>query len=330
MRFSLKQSILVVILLSIVTSYMVYFGYQTHYSGSIFKRQTFTTRYTTDVFKYRVLSRELLLHFDDAIDPDGKAFYVSVFYVNTIFLILTSILAVLLIDLKGIFNATPGEKTLIVFLIPLVINLSQFCIVPYDISSYFFQLLILWLFFRLYEKNYILSLFSIAVILALSTANRESSALSLAALILMLVLRYGFVKRSLISIGILIISFLATYVLLRVMIKGTGGPEMGISPLAGDLTAFVNILGILFWLIFFYLTIALANTLENRCIVVAFHILSLPYIYTILTVGILWEVRLYVPLFLHSIYFSKLNTEGYLYKLEPYYQKMKAYVNEKS
>lgn len=320
MKFNLTQTIIVVVLVSFVTSNIVYFGFVSNYSRSIFAKESFTARYTTNVFKYRVLSRTLLLRLDTAIDKDGKDWYTSVFYLNTFFLILTSVLAVLLVDLP-VFSMSPGEKVCFSFLVPVVINLSQFCVVPYDTSSYFFQLLILYIFLRFYETHFLASLGAILILIALSTANRESSAISVAFLALISILKYGMTKKAVIPILLYAGSFLLTYILLRELIRSPKEAEMPISTLAGDLTAYVNILGLLFWVIFGYFSLALARTPENSYLILLFHLFCLPYIFTVFTVGILWEVRLYIPLFLSSLFLSKIDMDHYTYRLEPIFKR---------
>jgi hypothetical protein len=312
------RAIIVVTILCIVTSNIVYFGFVTNYSRSIFTKKLFTARYNTNVFKYRVLSKTLLLELDKVIDNDGSRFYSSVFYFNTFFLVLASIISVLLANLDKVFHLTKSDKAFTIFLIPILINISQFCIVPYDTSSYFFQLLIMLIFFIFYDTKFSLALTTIGILLILSTLNRESSALCIAFLFTIILVKYGLNRKSFISIGTFCLCFLLPYLAVRLLIKTPAEGEMPVSPLAGNLTAYVNVIGILFWLVFFYFTLSISNSKENNYLILVFHLLSLPYIFTVFSVGILWEVRLYVPLFICSLFLSKVNLTGYKYNVESY------------
>jgi hypothetical protein len=66
-----------------------------------------------------------------------------------------------------------------------------------------------------------------------------------------------------------------------------------------------NFLGLLFWFIFFLFTLILAKDNKAVRMILIFHFLSLPYILMCIYTGILYEIRLYVPLFLTALFMGK-------------------------
>lgn len=331
MKSDLVIKMTMVVLLSMVTNKIVYFGYTPNYAADIFSRQAFNGRFDHDVYQYRVLSKYLLFRVDDwlgqsmpekgaeqrlAIQTPGASqrFYLAFCYLNTFFLILTSILVVLLLHMDQRFHLTESEKNLIMFLIPIVISLSQFVVCCYDVSSYFFQLLILYIFLKYIDRYRVLTLVVIGALLILSTLNRESSALSVSMIVLLLVCRFGINRYTLVGCMGLAASFLLTYIGLRYFIRDSSSLHI-INLQAGHLLIDTNIIGLLFWGLFLYLPLSMAYSAENRWLIAGFFLFSLPYIITCFKDGVLWEVRLFVPLFIGSIFLSKLDTSSQMVRL---------------
>jgi len=308
MRSPVVQGILFIMLFCFVTSNMVYHGFLDS-NFFTYTKNAFTQLYGSGVYQYRILGKWLVLELDGIIDPSGKDFFRSLFYVNTFFLILTGIVTVLLVNLKEMFIFSRSEKYLIIVLVPLLINLTQYTVVPYDVSGYFFQLSIMYIFLAFYETRYKFAMMSISLLLILSTLNRESSAISVAFLVSVLILRDGFKTKAFASMCVFIWVFLLTYIFLRISIVNK--PYSGVSFLAGYLTKYVNILGILFWLLVAAFIYLLSDSQQNRNLIVFFHILSLPYIFEVFHTGILWEMRLYIPLFLGGLFLCKLETSKF-------------------
>lgn len=321
MKNNLITSIIVVILVSYLSSQIVYFGFTSNYSVNHFSKATYEGLFEHGVFGYRILSRYMLLGLDDFLDshyPDKKPyrqimfldrrgninFYLAFFYLNTFFLILTSIVAVLLLEMKGIFKTTPQESMLILFFIPILVNITQFCIVTYDMLGCFFELLTIYIFLKYLNKNFVLALITICLLVVLATLNRESSALTVSLIIALILFSEGFSDRAIVVIMAVSLSFLITYFALRYFINPD--PRLILEPVPDDYRIYSN-LGGLFWLLFFYFSIAVSNTVKNRKMIIAYHLISLPYIFVVLTKGAMWEVRLYIPLLLGSIFLAKLD-----------------------
>jgi hypothetical protein len=305
MKQTTIKSILLVALLCYVTSNIVYFGFISNYSDQMHSRGAFLDLFDIGIYHYRILGKVLLLKFDDLIDPSGKYFYQSTFYFNTFFLILTGIVLVLLVNLDKAFVLQGSEKYFLLLLIPVVINLTQFEVVPYDVLSYFFLILIAFIFLKYYEKDFILTISSVSLLLILSTLNRESSALSVSFLLAILLFRYGLNKKTIVSMSLFAFVFLATYISLRLLIRRT--PPEPLNPLVRNFTALPNILGILFWVVLGAFVHFLSNARENRYLILFFYLISLPYVFVVFRDGVLWEMRLYIPLFLGAIFLSKLD-----------------------
>jgi hypothetical protein len=331
MKFNLFTSVIVALLLSLVTSKIIYFGFTPNFAADIFSRKAFRNRLDRDVYKYRILSKYLLYAVDDWIgndtnaedteprilvnSPDGsEQFYLAFYYLNTAFLVLTSIMVVLLLNLERSFRFTTAEKNLIIFLVTVLIGLTEFVVCCYDVSSYFFQLLILYIFLQFSPRHYFLSLSIICGLIILSTLNRESSALSVSMISLLLLTKYGWEKKNLVAIGSAAICFLTTYIALRFLIVNPEDLHV-INAAAGNLLLDINVVGLLFWGLFFYLPMAIADSTENKYLIGVFFLFSLPYVITCLKDGILWEVRLYIPLFLGALFLSKLDVSEHAIRI---------------
>jgi len=171
-------------------------------------------------------------------------------------------------------------------------------------------LLILYLFLRFADAEYVISIIAICSLIFLSTLNRESSALSLAIIALLICQKRGLSKASIIGVGATIACFLIAYIALRYFIIDPKQQRF-IFLDAGHLLYTKNLTGIAFWVLFFLLSMALAINKENRLMITTFHVLCLPYIIICFTSGVLWEMRLYMPLFLQSIYLSKIDSAAF-------------------
>lgn len=326
MKYNLFISLAVAVLLSMVTSKIVYFGFTPNYAADIFSRKAFNGRFDHDVYKYRILCKYLLFAVDDWLGNDmpekgaearilintrdgSERFYLAFYYLNTFFLVLTSIMVVLLLDLNRSFLFSQGEKALIIFLTPMLICLSQFTVCCYDVSSYFFQLLVLYIFLRFSDRYYWITLASIGGLIALSTLNRESSALSVSMITLLLLTQFGIKRKIWYSIFGIAGIYLTTYIALRILIVDPTNMRI-VNLQAGHLLIDTNFIGLIFWGLFLYLPLSLAATAENKFLIGIFFLFCLPYIYTCLKDGVLWEVRLYIPLFLGALFLSKLDVSA--------------------
>jgi len=317
-------------LFAFVISYVVYFGFTTNYTTGNFSPASFRKQYTHDVFRYRVLSSYLLLQLDHRLggvmgdapaekrlllldETASRRFYLAFYYLNTIFLVLTALLLALLLETGKVFILRSGEKLLFLFLAVSLMGLTQYVVCPYDISSYFFELLGIYMYFRL-AGRYTAMLVVLSLVTFVATLNRESSVLMVVFVGMLAICREGWTARSVGVAGLLLSIFLVTYFGLRMVINE---PDPVISPYHHlffyNLGHLQNQIGILFWLLLFYLTMAVAVDYRNRYLICLFHLGCLPYIWTCLNSGILWELRLYMPLFLGGFLLAKMEITAFGY-----------------
>jgi hypothetical protein len=221
-------------------------------------------------------------------------------------LVLSAATMVLITNLKD-FLATSSEKLLITGISIFVMAFSQFVIVPYDISSYFFLLFFFYFFIKYLEKKSSLNLIILFFILIISTINRESSALSISLAATLLYAKFGLKKESIIPIFGLAIAFILTYIGLRVF-NGSFTTNDG-SLISKNIFEPKNLLGLLFWMTLFMLPLLLAKDNNAKKQILIFHLFAAPYLAMCFYTGILYEIRLYVPIFLTSLFLSRLEVK---------------------
>lgn len=228
-----------VIMLSMVVSKIVYFGFTPNYGANIFSHKAFDAKFDHDGNQYRVLSKYLVYGADGLLGSSMKElgaedrvrtisggaserFYYAIYYVNTLFLALTSLMVVLLLNLDKSLKFSDTEKILLVFFVPILIGLTQFTVHYYDLSSYFLELLILYVFLKNIDTRYSSTMASIMALIVLSTLNRESAEVSVALIAILLLTRFGATRRVVWSIVGMVACWLVTYSVLRLAI-GAGG-----------------------------------------------------------------------------------------------------------
>ena len=288
------------------------------YSSKVLNYADFENQFHSGIYQYRTFSGYFLIWIYDflsTLNIDYQIFklkffntdaepkmYLSFFILNTIFLILSSIVLVFITETKN-FIATQSEKILMISVAIFAISLSQFVIVPYDVSSYFFLLFFFFFLLKYLEKDSALNLIILLVILIISTFNRESSALSLSLAATLLYAKFGLKKKMYLPIIFLFVSFIAVYLGMRLWSESFSTNDGNL--LEENFSQPKNFLGILFWMIFFIFTLILAKDRKGVRLILIFHVLSFPYILMCFYTGILYEVRLYIPIFLTSLILSR-------------------------
>lgn len=319
MKSSIIHNIIIAILLAFTVNSFVYFGFVNSYSSLIFNHNDFAAQFSTGIYQYRFLSTQLLLHLHEFLlslhlpydmlklkflnDTAEPAMFLSFYVLNTFFLVMSAVMMVL-ITKHPLMKLTSAEGLLLTSVGILVIAISQFVIVPYDVSSYFFLLLFFLVFLLYAERKSGVLLFSLVGVLIISAINRETAALSISLAATLLWKKYGFTKNTLVPVGILAFAFVIVYVGIR-MTAGSFVTNDG-NLLAENFTQPKNLLGLLFSITLFLLTLALAKTNENRELIIVFHLLALPYLLMCFYSGILYEIRLYVPLFLCALMLGQM------------------------
>ncbi len=305
-------------LLAFTVSSFVYFGFANIYSSKILNDQSFQEQFHSGIYQYRILSAYFLVWIYDflsTLNIDYELFklkflnsnsepqmYLSFYILNTIFIILSAAIMVLITESRS-FVATHSEKLLITVVAIFSIAASQFVVVPYDVSSYFLLMVFFHFLLQFLDKQSTSKLIILSLVILISTLNRESSALSLSLAATLLYFKFGLKKKTILPIAVLGLVFIGVYFGLR-MVNGNFTTNDG-NLLVQNFTQPKNLLGISFWLVFFIFTLMLAKDKKAAQNIFIFHLLSFPYLILCFYTGILYEIRLYIPLFLTSLLLSK-------------------------
>lgn len=319
---SLTKNVIFAALLAFTVNSFVYFAFGNIYSARILNYADFQEQFHSGIYQYRILSAHLLvwiyeflgslnLNYDifklKFLNPNSEPqMYLSFYVLNTSFSILSAVVMVLITESRS-FVANQSEKLLIIVAGIFVMALTQFVIVPYDASSYFFLLLFFWLLLKYLEKNSFSNLIILAVILLISTLNRESSALSISAAATLLLSKFGLKKETILPVAVLGTVFISVYLGMRFLNQSFSTNDGNL--FLQNFTQPKNILGLLFWLTFLAFTLLISNGKEQIKNILVFHLLAAPYIFMCFYTGILYEARLYVPLFLTGLMLAKISVE---------------------
>lgn len=324
LKLNLFSKLVFATLLAFVVNSFVYFSFGNIYSSKILNYTDFEQQFSSGIYQYRILSGYFLLwiyeflstfnidysilklkFFDAAAQPE---MYLSFFLLNTFFLVLTAAVMVLITETKN-FLATSSEKILLIAVSILTVGLSQFVIVPYDISSYFFLMLFFLFLLKYLNENSTGQLIILGTIVLTSTLNRESSALSISLTATLLYAKFGLKKGTLIPVALLGITFLMAYFGMRLMNESFTTSDGNL--LIQNFSQPKNVLGLLFWLVFFVFSVLLAKDRKAVQNILIFHILSVPYIVMCFYAGIIYEIRLYTPLFLCALFLSRTDVKTF-------------------
>jgi hypothetical protein len=212
MKFNLFMTSILVIMLSMVVSKVVYFGFTPNYGADIFARKAFDAKFDHGGDRYRVLSKYMVYAVDGLLGRSMKEggaearigavtggaserFYYAIYYVNTLFLALTSLMVVLLLNLDAALRFSDSEKILLCFFVPVLIGMTQFTVHYYDLSSYFLELVILYVFLKNIDGRYSQTMAMSMGLIVVSTLNRESAEVSVAMIAVLLLVRFGGTRR---------------------------------------------------------------------------------------------------------------------------------------
>lgn len=304
-----------------LANFLVYFGFTNQYSSTTFNLKNFDQQYNSGVYQFRFLSTQAIellykdlaatkidfatmkLHFLQA-DSD-PVFFVTLFIYNTFFAAIAIILFNVFLNGKKI-DASPSEKLLLSLVVASLIAITQFVIVPYDTFSYAILIGFAIIFVHyMRRKNMVVNFILLCLLLVIGTLNRESMALALAFAASIMVTEKGIDKSSILNIGALTIVFIVTYILLR-MIYQTPSTTDGLL-LAENFSNPKNILAFCFWIVLGLIPFGISKSHDSHKMLVLFYLFSTPYIIFCLATGILFEVRLIIPIFILALLLSKLN-----------------------
>lgn len=304
----------VFIVLIVILQCIFYFGYVGNYLNYQHLNQL-PSFYSEDIYQYRILSvksfeifQEYFTqfmnylnqwpYFTKSLQNLGTPFYLSLMVFNTIFYVLAYLVLDRILSLQHYFKIKEKEKILTIVFSILVIGISQYVLTPYDLSSYFLLFVGIWLSLKYFEKSEFNYLFFLCLIIIFSTLNRETSALNISFFALLWFHKNNnslFKKTKIWPLALVILVFILTYIGIRLYIGKTQVVQN--IYLVQNLTEIKNLLGIAFFGIVLYFTKLFSNSTSWQSIK-QFLFLASPYILVIFLSGILWEIRLFVPLIL--------------------------------
>ena len=276
----------------------------TNYTGDVFHEEGFVTQYSSGIYRYRVLGRELLLLTHEVVrafvpeaplslprDPQATwPFYCSYLLVNGLFAIATS---VAFYTLTFVRKDEPRDIDLAAYLCFLLVSaISYSAVTPYDQMSYFFLAAS---FLATRNENQWAAHLGLAVVTVLGLLTRETQALFTPAICT--TARFGdrrLRRRRLWAGAFHLIVFAVCYLGLRFHY----GFEHGLIHSVPS-RSWKHFASLLFWPPLFVLAwfFALRKVRDPR-IAALFFGLSLPYSLTIAVSGLYAEFRLLVPLIL--------------------------------
>jgi hypothetical protein len=301
-------------IIPIIVSSIVYNGFTTNYTVSVFSKRGFEYQYQAGIYKYRVLGNTTLLKTYDLIkrydlptftprslgllDHAGDAqFYSAYFYMNTFFLCLTSMLLLIIMGAHR-KNRDFMMVDLPVLFMCFLIGISQYVVVPYDTLSYFFLSTAVILIIN--DNGTLWNLLGLCIVIILATLTRETAAFILS---FYFAINYKTIltppttlkiNRKQSDLIVITVYFLSTYIGLR-WVFGYDHAIYEAFVLSKNLDRPDSMLGILFF-ISIALIIFITKAVQKEISV--FFIVTFPYVLFIWLFADAWEIRLWTPLIL--------------------------------
>lgn len=322
MKKSLVPQIVLFSVAAMLLNYLVYFAFISTYTNQLYSEEAFTEHYSSDIYSYRVLSKPIVLgtyrlleqtfpnsgntvvneSFNSLGPKFSKKFYISLLIVNTFFFVLTVITFVFIFN-NYIINLTQKEKILLQLAVVFFVAITQYVVVPYDMIGYFLQAL----FILIMLSNTKYKLLVLGLIIALSTLNRESSALLISYAATIYYIAFGINKDSVRKIITLALFFIVPYIALRFMIFVPDINVISELTFLSNFTIKRNLVGIVLWILFFAISLVLTTNRTAKKSIYVFHLFSLPYIIACFTGAVMFETRLYIPILLGSLVLGQLD-----------------------
>ncbi len=328
---SITRYLLIGVLFPLLIQYVMYYRFTPNYQPGIYSESGFRTFYETSVFKYRVLGRSLhlwLYHqlktnksirnirenkiYDKrllALDPNAdNLFYLTYYIINGLFSVLLALSLLYLFDRKQLFVMNDADKIFTTTILLLVIAVTQFVITPYDVAAYFFEVLTFIVFLKYLRTNNWWLLLATCVLIMAATLIRESAILILCLMGAVYFTVNGYALWWVKKMIPPCISFFIAYFGLRMCVNSNSIQFSENTKLAENLTFRPSaLMGIFMAITIFYMILNVASRPDNRKLVRHFFVISLPYVVMVIFVGLLVELRLWVPLIIGTAMLYKLN-----------------------
>lgn len=336
MRLStVTRYLLIGIIFPFLMQYVAYYRFTSNYLPNVFSEKSFTDFYENSVFRYRILGRELQIwtyhqlkakSFShnigemevyakrlDVMDPNAdKVFYFTYFILNAVFTILTALGLLYLFDKQNLYHMNEQQKIFSTSFLVLVICITQFVVTPYDVLTYFLEVVSFIVFISYMRTNKWYTMLTFCLLMIVATLTRESSALILSFAAALYYTQYGFGWWWIKKLIVPVLCFVITYAGIRLAYINQP------IALAEKFTFFKNLdikhpasyAGILMTVIVFYMMFKSANSPISRKLLMNYFIMTLPYVLVLPFIGILIEFRLWVPVVVGSTMLANLDLKA--------------------
>lgn len=275
----------------------------------------------SSVYAYRVIPNYLSIHVTEMVTfavnnylpflknfllKQGTLFYHSIFLINSIFFVLSSVV------LNTLFKLSPtgvllnlNIRRMIHLLTIFFIVIIQYVPTNCDSIAIFFYLLGALLTLKYLQNRNLTDFILLCVVVFISTLARETSCLNISFFAAVCIDFEKLKKKDFTFIReliFLVIAFIVPYAGLRMMIHQDVSFVEGIYFLDNFSSPF-NLSGLLFGVISLYFSYLLCND-KGKMLIRKYLFFSIPYLVMISMVGLFWEVRLFIPLILTGFIFT--------------------------
>lgn len=304
------NDILFVIIFPFLLLFMSYYGFESSYVD-MKKWEKAPDFMFSSVYAYRVIPNYLSVHaaeiFTGIINgfpqlkvfllKHGSLFYHSVFMVNSLFFMLSSVLLSLIFKLNpSVFFQDSKIRRLAHLLAVFFIVITQYVPTNCDSIAIFFYLFGVLLSLRYFHYKKMNDFLLLLALVFTSTFVRETACLNIAFFAAFFLsikkLDFTYVK----EIISLVVAFIISYLGLKFFIPQDVSFAEGVY-LIKNFTSPFNLLGLCFGVLGLYFTFKLCDP-DQQMILKKYILFSSPYIMMVAFVGIFWETRLFIPLLL--------------------------------
>lgn len=307
---------LFVIVLPLLLFAMSYYGFESSYTRLKTSEKTPSFLFTS-VYAYRVIPNYLsvqmtdlmytlingpLIFFKEFLSKNGTPFYHGLFLMNSIFFLWCSVLLDSLYRLSAVsFFQNISARRIVHLLSVFFIVITQYAPTNCDTIALCCYLTGMLLTLKYFHTQKTVYFYLLIVLTAFSTFVRETACLNIAFFAAVLVNikeiksgNYNVVWK----IIPLVLAFIIPYLILRMIVgKDTVTFVEGLY-IDRNFSSPFNLAGLIFTVIVLYFMYKLCTGSENRTVFEKYIFFSTPYLLMITMVGLYWEVRLFLPLFL--------------------------------
>jgi hypothetical protein len=319
-----RDTLILILVIPLLLNSFVYYGFNSAYNNYRYYKEIPEHYYHT-IYGYRILSREILAiitrffndliyHYDipfkNYILDKGTGFYHSIFLFNTICFIGVSWIFNKILQVS-VFSIEKKFRYVTHLLLLCLVSLSQYVVTPYDNSALFLFLVTSYFTLQYYISKEFKYLITISVFIAISAFNRETASLNIAFLGALFFPQNFFNKKDFLKffkvVFLPVVAFIFVYVLVRFFKPQEPNSINEGFYIVENLTRLNEILGWVFAITFLRFSYLISNSEENKKLITKFIFLTSPYLLMLIFVGILWEIRLYMPLIFGAVILGWIN-----------------------